>query len=181
MHALRQNLSTAPDIKAAPLQAYRHRPVRFIELWRPVDDWSLKVYGINADQARNTGATILDAQLLAAAKSVIAGTLRRQEFASESIHKAGYVILHQGVLGNWLLLDWWSHHILWNQLLFRSETVKAPTFTPVTNGITGCVWEIGLMAFERDAWVRLVLQAGEAVSRGEALKAYFATTFNGDI
>lgn len=171
----------AHAIKPLEPMPYQHRPVRFIELWRPIDGWQLKVYGINVDQNRNSDASVVDKHLLAEAKATIASTLQRPGATGNAAHGIGFMIVHQGILGNWIMLDWWSHEILWNQLLFRSESATAPDIVPVTNGIIACVWEIPLICFERDAWVRLVLQAGQSVSRQEAVSAYLQTRYNGDV
>ena len=74
-----------------------------------------------------------------AAHDIVISTLQRKELSGEAVHNAGYVIVHQGLLDKWLLLDWWSHHVLWNQLLFRSESATAPEIMPVTNGNIACV------------------------------------------
>jgi hypothetical protein len=160
---------------------YRLRPIRFIELWHPGDDWTFKIYGINADARRNAASTIVDQVFLSAAKRTASAALQGAEFSSEAVHKAGCIILHQGILGNWLLLDWWSHQILWNQLLFRSESAERPQFQPVATGIVGCVWELPLMSFERDAWVQSILKVGGSVPYREALNAYFSMKFEGDL
>lgn len=176
-----QGMKLAPALKVLEPMAYQHRPVRFVELWQPTSNWRLKVYGINVDHTRNSEATVLDDTLLASAKATIASNVRQPEFMGKAAHGIGFMIVHQGILGNWIMLDWWSHEILWNQLLFRSDSAAKPDIQPVTNGIIACVWEIPLISFERDAWVRLVLQAGPGVSRRDAVNAYLESRYNADV
>jgi hypothetical protein len=162
-------------------QSYQQRPIRFIERWAPGADWALKVYGINADPRCSKPASVVSPDFLKEAKNVARDLLKKPDFSGEVVHRAGYMILHQGLLGNWLLFDWWSHEVLWNQLLFRSETAVSPHFVPVTSGVVGCTWEVCVMASERDAWVRQVLQASPEVTRSDAIAAYMNVHFNGDV
>lgn len=157
---------------------YDVRPIRFIEL-ASAHGWHFKFYGINANYT--AGNDIVDRSLLAAAQAVVWDQVQNNPLLSQKSHKVGFAVLHQGRLGNWLLLDWWSHDVLWKQILFRSETIHDPHFTKDPNAVVACTWEVPLIAFERDHWVRSVLQATPETTSAQAIDAYLQAQFNGDL
>ncbi|BAO94157.1 hypothetical protein [Caballeronia insecticola] len=158
--------------------AYDVRPIRFIEL-ESAHGWTFKFYGINARYVE--GEPIVDAGLLNAAKKLVWDQVANNPLLSKNSHRTGFAVLHQGRLGNWLLLDWWSHDVLWKQILFRSESITNPEFTKDPNAVVACTWEIPLIAFEREHWVRNVQRIGHGVSAETAVNRYLQEHFNGDI
>lgn len=72
-----------------------------------------------------------------------------------------FTVVHEDEDGCYVVVGWWSL----NQLILHSRTWLAgwldltrPTEAPAH--ATACVWELAVMAFERDAWVRHVAAAG---------------------
>ncbi|WP_208814153.1 hypothetical protein [Micromonospora echinofusca] len=95
-------------------------------------------------------------------------------------HPVGFLILHYGMDGNYLLVSqWYDANMLKHWV--RGSTVDAggdTTFTPLAQrDLIACVWELEVIRFERDAWVNTVLAQGrlDQASRD----AYLATTFSG--
>ncbi len=127
-------------------------PYRRRKTWslgsRQVGDWRLKTYGIVV-----AGTRIDDAMIAAAFGAVarqIAVTL-----AQGSGH--GFVILHRGDQGVWLLIDRWAGDIL-HHVLLRAPLDEPAAYAPgPEDGTMACVWEMAVMQHERDAWVRHVL------------------------
>ena len=71
----------------------------------------------------------------------------------------GYIIFHEGRLANWLLLDWWADEIqIWHHL-YRSDLANPAGFERVTSDLIACIWELRLIAFEREAWIETMLKS----------------------
>ncbi|EPX87030.1 hypothetical protein Salmuc_03005 [Salipiger mucosus DSM 16094] len=64
----------------------------------------------------------------------------------------GFVVIHEGEVGTWLLMDWWAHgDILCQRLsLGDADGFAAQDARP----LNACVWELPVLMHERDAWVR---------------------------
>lgn len=112
--------------------------------------WQLKVYGIayQRDEPRP--------ELVAAARATAAAALP-QPARDHGSHGAGFLVVHDGAVACWSLLFWWSDHILLRQRLFRSTADAPGELTPVTDGLVACVYELQVIAWEREAWLRHVL------------------------
>lgn len=135
-------------------ERYRPRSIRFLELWRP-DGWLLKLYGI----AYKGG--LPRAEVVEAARRSAAATLPRPARTRDR-YGAGFVVVHDGQDACWLLIDWWGHESVLHQRLLTAPLSAPQEFHPAQRDLTACVWELPLLAFERDAWVSTVLSDAEA-------------------
>ena len=149
-------------------QPYRPRPVRFREIWTP-GGWRIKVYGIAYGKPEPEPA------LVRAAKAAAQPALPPP--GSPDVYDVGFLIVHEGQDGAWALLDWWAEGDLLYHHLFARPLGSDADLVPVTSGLTACVWELPVLSFERDAWVREVLAQPTAAN----LDAYLATTLNADV
>lgn len=143
------------------LSAYKPRHIRFVKLWRP-KDWTLKVYMISAHGNK------LPEEFENSALKFIEGKLPE----GVDNHRAGFVIIHHGVIGNWVMLDWWSTVLLFQRVYKENSEggfVEAPA------DLVQCIWELNVTAFERQAWVDSVL----ANPRGPDVDEYFDAHFDG--
>jgi len=131
------------------LPQYRPRTYRFLGIWEE-DAWSLKVYGIHHIFA-TLDRPLIDPEVLDAARQQVRRLLPEAEREGDH-YGLGFVILHQGKVANWLLMQWWAHEVICCQMLSRSLP-KAPTiFDRVTTPVMACVWELVVIDFERSAW-----------------------------
>ncbi len=134
---------------------------------------ALKAYGIFADPA---GA--LDPPSPEWLRQQVAPVL--PELPHPGDHPAGFVILHRAKDGDYLLVSQWydanmlKHWVRGSVAGAGESTVFEPLAEPA---VIACVWELEIVKFERDAWVRTVLAHGRLDS--EALDAYLGTTFSG--
>jgi hypothetical protein len=148
--------------------AYQTRPVRFLGLWNP-DGWRVKVYGIAADGERP------EPGLVAAAKAVVRERLP-QPADGEGRYGVGFLTVHDGRQGSWVLLDWWANG---NQLyhhVFGGDRVTPTDLRPVSGGLTACTWELAVTGFERQAWLEHVFAAREP-----DLNRYLAAQFEAEV
>ncbi|MBN9045175.1 MAG: hypothetical protein J0H18_05830 [Rhizobiales bacterium] len=103
------------------------------------------------------------------------GTARRQiEGAAERLatlphQEAGFAILHQGEESLWLLLHWWLEGGIATQMLWRSDLGDEADFVPAQPLLMACVWELGIIDFERRAWM-------ETAMSGKSVADYLART-----
>ncbi|MET3598154.1 hypothetical protein [Martelella mangrovi] len=72
--------------------------------------------------------------------------------------KVGFAVLHRGEEALWLLLHWWldggiASHAMWRAGLGTAR----PEFSPVPAGVLACVWELGVIDFERRAFMDTAL------------------------
>ena len=104
MNAPRTMLCCEP----ADFPVRRTRYLRFIELWEP-RSWILKIYLHSAYRDQ------LSREYLAKAKIFIEPQLVEAE-QTEPLHRVGFVILSHGAVSNWVMLDWWSSHILYHRI-----------------------------------------------------------------
>ena len=151
-------------------EAYRPRPVRFLEEW-PHAGWRLKVYGIayRGEFPR--------AALVGAAKREARGRLPRPA-AGEGRYGVSFLGVHDGRAANFVFVDWWAdenelHHHVYTS---ASEELESLTYATPT-GLSACVWDLRVQAFEREAWVEEVLKN----PRGPDLEAYLARRLNEDV
>src|SRR5262249_17435849 len=129
--------------------------------------WQLKTYGIHYDVSRKAGSTI-DPAVVAAARAHARARLREAD-AESHCHGVGFVIIHQGVLANWLLLHLWAHGPTCCEALSRSPAQDPEAFTPYPGSAMACVWELEAIGFERRAWIQHML------CEAPSLDSYLAT------
>ena len=151
-------------------EPYHRRPIRFLELWEE-SGWRVKVYGISYQRGRPR------AELLNAAKAVAARRLR--EFSGpQRTYGVGFLGVHDGRDASFVFLDWWAdenelhHHVYISP---PNHPEKLEYVTP--SGLAGCVWDLKVIGFERQAWIDAVL----ANPTGPDLEAYLRHRLNEDI
>lgn len=134
-------------------EEYRPRRIRFLELWEPAL-WAIKVYGI-------TRGELPSRRLVAAAKR--AAEERLSTTAAEQTHYGvGFLGIHAGKTANFVFVDWWAdqnelHHHVYISALDAPELLEYKTPT----GVSACVWDLQVIAHEREAWVQHVLSSPE--------------------
>jgi hypothetical protein len=155
--------------KKLNLGPYEPRPIRFLEVWRH-GDWKLKVYGIAHGRATPCPA------LIAAAKRVVADRL---DSVPQSIphYSVGFLGIHDGRTSNFVFVDWWAdenelhHHVYVSP---KDEPQRLNYATPT--GAIACVWDLRVLAFERQSWLDTVLKPAGNVN----LDAYLEQQLNED-
>jgi hypothetical protein len=148
---------------------YEPRPIRFLELWEP-DGWRLKVYGIAH------GKPAPRRELVDAAKEVARHTLTKVAKATNH-YSVGFLGIHDGRTSNFVFVDWWADENELHHHVYISPT-DDPTRLKDTsgNGPAACVWDLRVLAFERDAWLDCILRN----SRPD-VEAYLQRRLNEDV
>ena len=116
---------------------------------------TLKINAICADGARIEDGTFEKA------KARILTT--REEMLRTPQQGAGFAILHEGEGARWLLLHWWVAGGISARKLWRADLAPDTPFMEADPLLFACVWELGLIDFERRAWMQTAM-SGKAVS-----------------
>lgn len=69
----------------------------------------------------------------------------------------GFVILHQGEEGRWLLVHYWLPGGIASRRLYRADLPAGSPYGEADHSLFACVWELGLIEFERQAWMSTVM------------------------
>jgi hypothetical protein len=129
---------------------YRPRSARFLKLVT-TSGGVLKLNGLSAA----AGGAIEEPLVDAATQTLI--TAGEAE-APAGHHDAGFAILHRGEEAFWLLLHWWIPGGILSLKFWRAErTTGTPHFVPGPEAYMACIWELGVIAYERDAWIETVM------------------------
>ncbi len=79
---------------------------------------------------------------------------------TQNRYGVGFLIIHQGVVANWFLLNWWGYEDIIHQKLFSSPV---DDFAAIKNAedktIMACIHELVIHHFEVEAWKKWVLLA----------------------
>ena len=114
-----------------------------------VEDLQLKVYSITKDDR------LVSRDIITAARSYVKDDLPPAVGAEGESEGVGYIILHEGEIGVWLLAHWWAHRDICCQRMALFRPNDDVGFTSVDDRpLLGCVWEQVVTAYERNAWVR---------------------------
>ena len=150
-------------------EAYRKRPIRFLELWEQ-SGWRLKVYGI-AYQGEYPRARLIEiAKALASERlPLLAGT--------EGCYGVGFLGVHDGRGADVVFIDWWAEENELHHHVYMSSHSLPDQFVYVTpTGLLACIWDLRVLCFEREAWLQSVL----ANPNGADLDHYVRLRLNED-
>ncbi|MFK7959754.1 MAG: hypothetical protein AB8G96_04445 [Phycisphaerales bacterium] len=179
-------------MSGAELRAYARRMVRPApEPEFTVDGWRLKLTGICA-----AGASV-SPEVFAAARARTSAVLPRPAVDASATAAAdgapgvsvartgvGFVVVHPSREGVFSLTGWWiDETMLAMDVAFAAweadgETVEASAFAGLPESrVLACTWELAVIAFERDAWVELVLDN----PAGPDVEAWFSRRMHADV
>ena len=134
-------------------EPYSPRRIATLGVWREAGH-SIKAYGIHRDP--DVAGPILSDPVTASVRATVRDVL--DEYAGDPrAHGLGYCLAHGGEGAVWLLVDWWLCGGIVGQRLLSAPLAHPDTFTPVDAPALACVWELAVIAHERDAWVRHML------------------------
>ena len=148
---------------------YRPRSVRPLGVWKHAG-WALKVYGI-----AETGEYPRP-EAIAAAKRAAAQALPRWP-RTEHHYGIGFLGVHDAASGCYTFVDWWADDNELHHHAFVASASKPDAFEVVSGGSAACTWDLAVMGFERDAWVRDVL----ANPQGPDPARYMSAWLNADV
>ena len=149
---------------------YKQRPIRFIEIWQ-INGWTIKVYGISCRSEYPKKSNIIDTAKIIALKQLNTITVKSE------VYELGFIIVHEAKDGLFVVVDYWTgENMLCNHAYLYNHTTQSVNYLTPT-GLTACVWEIRVINFERNAWVKFILSN----PNGPNVSGYLNTTLNEDI
>ncbi len=148
------------------IEPYIKRPAKFIKQVE-FGDWHIKVYGISA-----ITKSVPDELVTKAIGKVLPHL--PQPANTEDRYGAGFLIIHQGTLRNWFLLDWWEYEDILFHNLFSSPLTDPNSITPQQeSSAVACVHELRVINFESEAWTKTVLGKDSESSFDEYMNLRF--------
>jgi len=132
------------------LPAYKKRKVHFINQ-ASHNNWRIKVYGISV-----SGEPLADELVYNAVNNLLPNL--PETAITDQRYGVGFLIIHQGTMRNWFLLDWWETEDIMHHLLFSSPLEEPDSITaePDTS-LIACVHELRVINFESEAWIKTML------------------------
>ena len=150
MSAHRETSNHSATIEPPPRigDPYRARPLRFIKR-QDLGSWRVKVYGI-ATPGRVPRSELVEATVARAAEVL--------PDIGPDRPGVGFVIAHDAATVGIALIYWWQSANELHQRVFTSPLDAPQALVPVADPAAGCVWELGIVDFERRAWIEDVLK-----------------------
>lgn len=133
------------------LTPYRPRRFRSDGVWE-IDGLSFKTHLIS-----QIGKEAMPDALLTNAweyTALMLPAIRKQEGLD---HGLGYIILHAGEMGNWLLIHWWAYEDIALRMLASADVGKTQFKSEDHRRFHACVWEHVAIDHERNAWVETMM------------------------
>ena len=148
------------------LEPYAKRPVEFLKQVNS-EGWRIKVYGISVKSEPLSKELVFEG-----IKAVVSHL--PQPALTENRYGVGFLIIHQGTMRNWFLLDWWEkedimHHRLFSSPLNHPKSISAES----DSTLIACVHELRIIGFESEAWIKTVLCKDNEPSFDRYLKLKF--------
>ena len=151
-------------------EPYTPRPVRPMGV-RSIGGWKLKLYGIAYGQEEPRP------ELIRAALGAVDSTLPGPAHA-HAHSELGFLGIHDGRDSNFVFLCWWENENELQHRVFYSPSDRPAQLRPATpQEPIACVWDLGVIAHEREAWIRHVLAKPGAPDRD----GYLADALSGRI
>ena len=132
------------------IEPYEKRSVEFLKQVSS-GDWRIKVYGISAKSES------LSRELVSEGIKAVLSHLP-QPAVTEQRYGVGFLIIHQGTMRNWFLLDWWENEDIMHHRLFSSTLTDPNVITSEPDkSLIACVHELRVINFESEMWIKTVL------------------------
>jgi hypothetical protein len=156
-----------PVVRVEP--RYQPRHARFIRL-ETLGDWRLKVYGLSllGRPARP--------ELIEATVELAAAVLPRPALA-EDRYGAAFAIAHDAATASIGLVYFWQSANELHQRCYAGPLETPRAMTPLPHPAAGCVWEMAIIGFERQAWLDEVLASAD----GGSIDRYLARRLDADV
>jgi len=138
---------------------YQPRNISFLEHYQ-ARGWRLKVYSILHHQKP------LDPELILAAKET-ALTILPQPAVTKHHYGVGFISVHRGSTYDFVTTAYWTYETELRFHSFMRPSSGSYRLELVTaSELSSDVWDLKLLAFERESWVECVLQCREADLEG---------------
>jgi hypothetical protein len=132
------------------LEPYQSRTIQFVDLYT-AQGWKLKIYSIlHPDKTSNP-------QLMETAKQTALDFLPGS--TEPGHYGVGFISVHQGKSYDFVTVGYWTYSTELRHQSYMKASSATATLTAISTELSSDVWDLRLLAFERDAWVVEVLKA----------------------
>lgn len=150
---------------------YQQRPVRFLEVYQ-IGEWQVKIYTMSI---KDTFVSTYTIQL--AKKNLQEWLSAKNNYALETYNIAT-LILHQGKEGCFAVINWWIDENMLQQFVYLARNENPTEFSIYSDkGIITCVWEMAVLWFERNLWIKYILKNNKKPD----FKSYLNKHLNADV
>jgi hypothetical protein len=153
------------------METYRPRTI----IARPlhlVDGWRVKIYVVTPRETFESEA------ILENAIARLSEWLTPPASEPWHSHKIGFLIFHEGADGLWSLVNRWVADDMLQSATYYTDYREPDTFIRnPAKAFMACVWELPIIAFERDLWVEEVLKKAP----NPDFDAYFGKALIGNV
>ena len=132
-------------------EPYQARTIRYLERFE-ADDWQLKLYSILY------GDKTADANLLNAAKETALSFLPRPA-VTPNHYGLGFISVHQGKSYDFVSVAYWTYETELRHQSYMRPSSTSSSLEAVKHELSTDVWDLRLLAFERDAWLETILKS----------------------
>lgn len=138
-------------MKKQIFKTYSPRSIAFKELVK-VDNWKIKIYTISTKE--NFEADEVLEQIVQKLSDLLK--------PAQNHHSIAFVIIHEANDGIWTLVNWWmGGNMLRTITYFTSFDKPNELELYLKSGSLSCVWEMLVIQYERDNWVKYILKKTE--------------------
>ncbi|NGN44406.1 hypothetical protein G6N74_25360 [Mesorhizobium sp. CGMCC 1.15528] len=149
------------------IEIYRPRGVSNLGRW-DIGDLKLKIYGLVADNRKIDQATVTLAQ------SFVRQDVLPRVAEEGDDNGMGFVIIHPGELGVSISAHWWIQGSVLCQHIYRKLYSASEPMDTVKRPVIACVWELGLINAEQEAWRKAMMKSEPSPSAYMDTRADFA-------
>lgn len=136
------------------MKKYLPRLIRFLELLE-CDEWTIKVYSISEN------SDLVEEKYYLEAKKQLALWLKSSQLTGLENYQIGTLILHECSYGCFAVINWWTDNNMLQHYVYLTSNQELLYKNYFSNGLVSCVWELSVLWFERNAWVKHVLSTNE--------------------
>jgi hypothetical protein len=132
-------------------EGYKSRLIQHAQLVE-IAGWYVKVYTVTNRPAFNSEQT------LHAVTSALAQWIKIPEQTSLPVYQHAFLIVHEAREGVWILFNWWTGGEMINRRTWFADFDQPALLQhqPQNDGLV-CVWELEVIAHERQAWINHIL------------------------
>lgn len=136
----------------AIITTYQTRPVRFLKIVS-YNGWRIKCYSISVKSEK------ISKLFFDKARQCLPLWLQNTSLSGLDNYKIATLILHEGRDGLYAIINWWVDENMLQQFVYFSNYDEPGCFKLLSDkGVFSCVWEMAVIWFERNAWVKNVLE-----------------------
>ncbi len=137
--------------RQAPIDS-RYLPRHFkFNAWWDIAGIHFKVYTIHGEEQGGVGD-----DLLCLAENYVSTHLPGALLEENPHHGSGFIIVHRGVVADWLLIHWWSDQDICLHMLAYQNAGSSGFVSAHHRRFHACIWEQVVINHEKDAWVRML-------------------------